>query len=299
MGATLALKGGKRGASALIGYVNRHGKLDRDRIYTHKLSAENKLAQTQLEATRRIFAKTGGIQAFHWVQSFDNSFDKNNPADVQKAHEIGAKLVDEIAKSYPNHEIYMGTHTDSESGYIHNHIVFASIDTETGKKFHSDTEVGYHLQDLNDKVLLSFGIEQPKEKFKQVDFEMHAEGKMSNREKMKHMILGAQDMSTDFDSFKKNLQEAYAVEVYEYNKGKRIGFKWVDDEGKDFTIGGRKLGSDFERPAIERTLEFSQQKQEKEVEKPLETKPKVTNDDFSISGLKNLANDIRQQEERK
>ncbi|MEJ4955601.1 relaxase/mobilization nuclease domain-containing protein [Enterococcus faecium] len=193
----------------------------------------------------------------------------------------------------------MGTHTDSESGYIHNHIVFASIDTETGKKFHSDTEVGYHLQDLNDKVLLSFGIEQPKEKFKQVDFEMHAEGKMSNREKMKHMILGAQDMSTDFDSFKKNLQEAYAVEVYEYNKGKRIGFKWVDDEGKDFTIGGRKLGSDFERPAIERTLEFSQQKQEKEVEKPLETKPKVTNDDFSISGLKNLANDIRQQEERK
>lgn len=40
MGATLALKGGKRGASALLGYVNRHGKLDSDRIYTHEISKQ-------------------------------------------------------------------------------------------------------------------------------------------------------------------------------------------------------------------------------------------------------------------
>ena len=121
MGATLALKGGKRGASALLGYVNRHGKLESDRIYTHEISPSNELAQKQLEANRRIFGKTGGIQAFHWVQSFDKSFNKENDEHVQKAHEIGSKLVDEIAKAYPNHEIYMGTHTDSPSGYIHNH----------------------------------------------------------------------------------------------------------------------------------------------------------------------------------
>ena len=103
MGATLALKGGKRGASALLGYVNRHGKLESDRIYTHEISPGNELAQKQLEANRRIFGKTGGIQAFHWVQSFDKSFNKENDEHVQKAHEIGSKLVDEIAKAYPNH----------------------------------------------------------------------------------------------------------------------------------------------------------------------------------------------------
>ncbi|HGL4395152.1 relaxase/mobilization nuclease domain-containing protein [Enterococcus faecium] len=298
MGATLALKGGKRGASALIGYVNRHGNLDKERIYTHELSAENELAQKQLEATRRIFGKTDGIQAFHWVQSFDDSFDKNNFEDVAKAHEIGKSLVDEIAKSYPNHEIYMGTHTDSKSGYIHNHIVFASIDTQTGKKFHSNSEVGYHLQDLNDRVLLEFGIEQPKEKYKQVDYEMHAEGKMSNREKMKHMILEAQGTASDFTSFKKNLQNDFGVEVYEYNKGKRIGFTWLDDEGKKFTIGGRKLGTDFERPAIERSLELNQQKT---LEKTQEVKPKVKYepDDFSISSLKNHAQQLQKQAEQK
>lgn len=298
MGATLALKGGKSGASALVGYVNRHGDLDRERIYTHELSEGNELAQKQLEATRRIFGKTDGIQAFHWVQSFDDSFDKNNSKDVTKAHEIGKKLVDEIAKSYPNHEIYMGTHTDSKSGYIHNHIVFASIDNQTGKKFHSNSEVGYHLQDLNDKVLLAFGIEQPKEKYKQVDYEMHAEGKMSNREKVKHMILDSQGHSSDFDSFKRNLKKDFGVEVYEYNNGKRIGFTWLDDDEQKFTIGGRKLGTDFERPAIERSLELNQQKT---LEKPQEMKPEAKNeqDDFSISNLKNHAQQLQEQAEIK
>lgn len=295
MGATLALKGGKRGASALLGYVNRHGKLESDRIYTHEISPGNELAQKQLEANRRIFGKTGGIQAFHWVQSFDKSFNKENDEHVQKAHEIGSKLVDEIAKAYPNHEIYMGTHTDSPSGYIHNHIVFSSINHQTGAKFHSNNEVGYHLQDLNDQVLAEFGIQQPKEKYKTVDFEMHSEGKRSNREEMKLMIIQAKKQAVDFDSFKEVLEKDYQVEVYEFNNGKRIGFKWTDREGKDFTIGARKLGTDFERPGIEQS--FGQATQI-EKEEPVEEKEvEVTDDSFSLDDLHALNNQIRQEKE--
>ena len=295
MGATLALKGGKRGASALLGYVNRHGKLESDRIYTHEISPSNELAQKQLEANRRIFGKTGGIQAFHWVQSFDKSFNKENDEHVQKAHEIGSKLVDEIAKAYPNHEIYMGTHTDSPSGYIHNHIVFSSINHQTGAKFHSNNEVGYHLQDLNDQVLAEFGIQQPKEKYKTVDFEMHSEGKRSNREEMKLMIIQAKKQAVDFDSFKEVLEKDYQVEVYEFNNGKRIGFKWTDREGKDFTIGARKLGTDFERPGIEQS--FGQATQI-EKEEPVEEKEvEVTDDSFSLDDLHVLNNQIRQEKE--
>ena len=295
MGATLALKGGKRGASALLGYVNRHGKLESDRIYTHEISPGNELAQKQLEANRRIFGKTGGIQAFHWVQSFDKSFNKENDEHVQKAHEIGSKLVDEIAKAYPNHEIYMGTHTDSPSGYIHNHIVFSSINHQTGAKFHSNNEVGYHLQDLNDQVLAEFGIQQPKEKYKTVDFEMHSEGKRSNREEMKLMIIQAKKQAVDFDSFKEVLEKDYQVEVYEFNNGKRIGFKWTDREGKDFTIGARKLGADFERPGIEQS--FGQATQI-EKEEPVEEKEvEVTDDSFSLDDLHALNNQIRQEKE--
>lgn len=294
MGATFTLKGGKRSASALIGYVNRHGKLDIEQIYTHDLVANNELAQLQLEVTRKMFSKNNGIQAFHWIQSFDDSFDKNNAQDVQNAHEIGARLVDVIAEEYPNHEIYMGTHTDSKSGFIHNHIVFGSVDTETGKKFNSSKDVTYNLMDLNDKVLLEFGIEQPKEKFKKVDYDMHAEGKMSNREKMKHMIINTQKSATNFDSFKKNLQESYGVEVYEFNKGKRIGYKWIDDDGKDFVIGSRKLGSDFEKTAIERSFEHVVEHEHQatnDIEKPL--------DDFSIDVLQSLNADIVQKEQQR
>lgn len=301
MGATLALKGGKRGASALLGYVNRHGKLDSDRIYTHEISPSNELAQKQLEATRRIWGKTGGVQAFHWVQSFDKSFDKENPEHVKKAHFIGSKLVDEISQAYPNHEIYMGTHTDSESGYIHNHIVFSSVNYQTGGKFHSNNEVGYRLQDLNDKVLADFGIQQPKEKYKDVDFEMHREGKRSNREEMKLMIIQAKKQANDFDSFKDVLEKDYQVEVYEFNNGKRIGFKWTDKEGKDFTIGGRKLGSDFERPGIEQSLSQSKEvAKEKVTSEPVEEKEvEGTSDTFSLSGLHAVNKQIRQEKEEK
>lgn len=304
MGATLALKGGKRGASALIGYVNRHGELATDRIYTHEISSSNELAQKQLEATRRIFGKTGGIQAFHWVQSFDKKFDKDNEEHVQKAHEIGSRLVDEIAAAYPNHEIYMGTHTDSASGYIHNHLVFSSVDHQTGAKFHSNNEVGYHLQDLNDKVLADFGIQQPREKYKAIDFEMHREGKMSNREEMKHRIIQAKEQATDFESFKEVLEKDYQVEVYEFNGGKRIGFKWTDHEGKDFTIGARKLGTDFERPGIEesfeRTLEMGPTTViEEPVEKKTSKVADVPKNGFSLSGLQAINEQIRKQREER
>lgn len=299
MGATLALKGGKRGASALLGYVNRHGELPSDRIYTHEISPNNKLAQKQLEANRRIFNKTGGIQAFHWVQSFDKNFKKENEEHVQKAYEIGSRLVDEIAAAYPNHEIYMGTHTDSASGYIHNHIVFSSVNHQTGAKFHSNNEVGYHLQDLNDKVLADFGVQQPKEKFKSVDYAMHREGKRSNREEMKHMVIQAKEQAHDFDSFKEVLEKDYQVEVYEFNEGKRIGFKWTDREGKDFTIGARKLGTDFERPGIEQSFEPTLEKAPKKVIKePLEEKEVKTPDNaFSINDLTAINNQIRKQKE--
>ena len=189
----------------------------------------------------------------------------------------------------------MGTHTDSPSGYIHNHIVFSSINHQTGAKFHSNNEVGYHLQDLNDQVLAEFGIQQPKEKYKTVDFEMHSEGKRSNREEMKLMIIQAKKQAVDFDSFKEVLEKDYQVEVYEFNNGKRIGFKWTDREGKDFTIGARKLGTDFERPGIEQS--FGQATQI-EKEEPVEEKEvEVTDDSFSLDDLHVLNNQIRQEKE--
>lgn len=263
MGATLSMKGGKRGASALIGYVTRHGELERDRIYTHGVSAVNEYAQKQLEVTRQLFGKTGGIQAFHIVQSFDASFDKNKREDVQKAHDIGAHLVDKIAEHYPNHELFMGTHTDSKSGYIHNHIVLASLDTETGKKFHFDRNVGYALQDIHDELLQSMGIQQDKlvDKYRPIDYQLHEQGKRSNREQVKHMVLLAKQEATSFDDFKNTLKERFNVEVYEFGGGRRIGYNWEQETGEHFTIGARKLGSAFERPALEqefvRSLEQS------------------------------------------
>lgn len=117
---------------------------------------------------------------------------------------------------------------------------------------------------------------------------------------MKLMIIQAKKQANDFDSFKDVLEKDYQVEVYEFNNGKRIGFKRTDKEGKDFTIGGRKLGSDFERPGIEQSLSQSKEvAKEKGAREPVEKEVEGTSDTFSLSGLHAVNKRIRQEKEEK
>lgn len=97
-----------------------------------------------------------GNQAELIIQSFHpDELDKDNPFDVQLAHLAGLELARRIA---PNSDVVVVTHIDSESGHVHNHIIIANHDRETGKtprnarNFHAVSRV-------NDAVMKDLGLE--------------------------------------------------------------------------------------------------------------------------------------------
>ena len=97
-----------------------------------------------------------GNQAELIIQSFHpDELDKDNPFDVQLAHLAGLELARRIA---PNSDVVVATHIDSESGHLHNHIIIANHDRETGKtprnarNFHAVSRV-------NDQVMNDLGLE--------------------------------------------------------------------------------------------------------------------------------------------
>jgi len=60
---------------------------------------------------------------------------------------------------------------------------------------------------------------------------LFSEGKTKKRQEIKGMIKIGRKKATDSDSFQSIMAKDINVEVYEFNKGKRIGYKWTDKEG--------------------------------------------------------------------
>ena len=87
---------------------------------------DTEVAIRQFKADRIMWNKDTGVEAHIIIQSFDGT-----ECDAKTANEIGQELARRIA---PNHRAMVYTHTESDGGNIHNHIVINSVDTETGKK---------------------------------------------------------------------------------------------------------------------------------------------------------------------
>ena len=64
------------------------------------------------------------IQSFH-----PDELSADDPFDVQLAHLAGLELARRLA---PNTDVVVATHTDSDSGHLHNHIIYANHDRVTG-----------------------------------------------------------------------------------------------------------------------------------------------------------------------
>lgn len=90
------------------------------------------------------------IQSFH-----PDELDKDSSFDIHLAQLAGQELARRIA---PNSDVVVATHTDSDSGHLHNHIIIVNHDRETGKtprnarNFHA-------VKRANDAVMKDLGLE--------------------------------------------------------------------------------------------------------------------------------------------
>lgn len=128
------------------------------------ISGINCLPETAMKefiATKRKFNKTNGMQYYYAVQSFD---DKLNISPLL-AHQMAREWAE---RCYPNHEIYVATHLDTDN--IHSHIVINSVNMKTGRKIHQSTKELNEMRKINDELCIKYGlpvcIPKPKPKVK-------------------------------------------------------------------------------------------------------------------------------------
>lgn len=126
------------------------------------ISGINCLPETAMKefiATKRKFNKTDGMQYYYAVQSFEDGLN----ISPLIAHQVAREWAE---RCYPNHEIYIATHLDTDN--IHSHIVINSVNMKTGYKIHQSTKELNEMRKINDELCIKYGLPVcvPKQKSK-------------------------------------------------------------------------------------------------------------------------------------
>jgi len=127
------------------------------------ISGINCLPETALKdfvSTKERFNKTEGRQYYYAIQSF-----KDADIDPLLAHTLAREWAE---KCYPDHEIVIATHLDTDN--IHSHIIINSVNCVNGKKIHQNGDDIKRMRSVNDELCLKYGLPvcpaKPKEKIK-------------------------------------------------------------------------------------------------------------------------------------
>ena len=131
-----------------------------ERIYVSAVNATPETARQKMQQTKMQFRKTGGIVAFHAIQSF-----KPGEVTPKLAHEIGKRLAEEMWGD--RFEVVIATHLNKE--HLHNHFVINSVSFIDGKKYYDNTANYNRLKKLSDTLCEEYNlsvIRNPKSKGK-------------------------------------------------------------------------------------------------------------------------------------
>lgn len=112
-----------------ITYVTKEGKTESNIITGKDCDPFNAL--DDMNATKKLYGKTGGRQYKHYVQSFH----KDEKITPEQAHKIACKLAEKEFKGY---EVLIATHIDKD--HLHSHLIINSVNFETGEKFNQSDE---------------------------------------------------------------------------------------------------------------------------------------------------------------
>ncbi len=233
----------------VIDYVLRRNK-------TEKLLTDRQLCTigneaTQMNATKEQYGKQGGVTYYHIVQSFA-------PKEVspEMALTIAREFVREHLQGY---EVVMATHVDRD--HVHSHIVFNSVNYETGKKYDSNAKTYYgQVRKISDRLCAEHGLsvimEGSEKAMSYIEWLKIKGGYPTFRTMLESDLRRAIDDANDFGHFLMLMEHM----GYEIKHGNRLGFR-LRGTGQ-FMIPERKnamFSEDGIRKAIEGNLEAIEQ----------------------------------------
>ncbi len=230
-----------------INYVLNGDKTE-ERVLTAHLNCDPGRECRQMLDTKRAVGKMDGVQYYHIIQSF-------------KPGEITPELALEIAKEFaqehlPGYETVIGVHVDRE--HIHAHLIFNSVNTETGEKYHSNAQSYYQqIRATSDRLCREHGLSvimrgASSKAVSYIEWLRQSKGQPTFRSMLEADLCAAIQDANDLGHFFLLMEH----KGWEISHGNRLGFRL---KGQDrFMIPGRKnplFTEDGIRAAIRGNLE--------------------------------------------
>ena len=130
-----------------IDYILNEEKTDA--LLTVHLNCDPGREVREMLDTKQAYGKKGGVQYYHVIQSF-------KPGEVTP--ELALEIAREFAKEHlPGFETVISVHVDKE--HIHAHLIFNSVNADTGKKYHSNAQTYYkQLRAVSDRLCREHGL---------------------------------------------------------------------------------------------------------------------------------------------
>ena len=244
---------------AITKILARHARLDlgikyilngdktEEHTLTARLNCDPGRECRQMLDTKRAYGKTDGVMYYHIIQSF-------KPGEV--APELALKIAREFAQEHlPGYETVIAVHVDRQ--HIHAHLIFNSVNADTGEKYHSNVQTYYQqIRATSDRLCREHGLSvimqgQPSQAVSYIEWLRQSKGQPTFRSMLEADLRTAIENANDLGHFFL-LMEHLGYEIYH---GNRLGFRLrVQDR---FMYPGRKNGLFTEegiRAAIEGNL---------------------------------------------
>ena len=207
-----------------------NGDKTEGRILTAHQNCDPGLEYRQMMDTKRDIGKMDGRQCYHIIQSF-------KPGEVSP--ELALEIAKEFASEYlTDYEVVIGTHVDKD--HIHSHLVFNSVNSQTGKKYHVTTQEYYRqIRSISDRLCREHGLSVIMEgasskAVSYIEWLRQSRGQPTFRSMLEADLRTAIEDANDLGHFFMLMEHM----GWEINHGNRLGFRL---RGQDrFMIPGRK-----------------------------------------------------------
>ena len=167
--------------------------------------------------TKRDVGKLDGRQCYHIIQSF-------KPGEVTP--ELALEIAKEFAVEYlGDYEVVIGTHMDK--GHIHSHLVFNSVNAQTGEKYHVTTQEYYRqIRAISDRLCREHGLSvimegQPTQAVSYIEWLRQSRGQPTFRSMLEADLRTAIEDANDLGHFFMLMEHM----GYEIHHGNRLGFR--------------------------------------------------------------------------
>ena len=217
------------GLNQAIQYVLNEDKTDHQILTAHQNCDPGRECRQMMD-TKRDVGKMDGRQCYHIIQSF-------KPGEITP--ELALEIAKEFAAEYlPDYEVVIGTHIDR--GHIHSHLIFNSVNAQTGEKYHITTQEYYRqIRAISDRLCREHGLSgilegHPSPAGGDVEWLRHSQGQPTFRSMLEADLRTAIEDANDLGHFFMLMEHR----GYEIHHGNRLGFRLRGQER--FMYPGRR-----------------------------------------------------------